>query len=123
MRVTAVPSGEGSALVNGGEGLKLVEQSGGVDLEWRGLNLARQVFTCCRFDPDGDLDERMAVPIFINEVFRRALADGSEPLGAVGAHPDEIAGGDGVPVVAEAVDAAAFEHEQAVFHDVDFDHG
>src|SRR5277367_4332509 len=75
--------------------------------------------------PRGDrnkiLTERMAVPIFINNVFCGALSDGPEPLGAEGAHPDEVAGGNRVPVVAEPVDAAAFEHEEAVLHNVDFD--
>ena len=38
---------------------------------------------------------------------------------AVSGHPDDVAGGGGVPVVAEAVDASAFEHEEAVLHVVD----
>jgi hypothetical protein len=67
------------------------------------------------------LDERMAIPIFIDEVFCGEFTEGSKPLGAVGAHPDEVACGDGIPVVAETVDASALEHEEAVFHDVDFD--
>ena len=39
-----------------------------------------------------------------------------------GRHPDKIAGGDRVPRIAEAINAAAFEHQQAVLHDVHFDH-
>ncbi len=121
-------AGDGGAVAyglftgEGGEDLELVEEAGGVDLELRGLNLARQgLHLRSVLAQMVILDQRMAVPVFINEVFCGALADGSEPLGAVGAHPDEIACGDWVPVVAEAVDAAAFEHEEAVLHDVDFD--
>ena len=65
----------------------------------------------------------MAEPVFVDEVFGGEFAEGAEPLGAVGGHPDEVAGGDGVPAVAEAVDAAALEHEEAVLHVVDFDDG
>src|SRR6266702_2695002 len=64
----------------------------------------------------------MAVPIFVDEVLRGLLADCSEPLWAKWRHPDEIACGDRVPAVAETVDASAFEHQQAVLHDVNFDH-
>jgi hypothetical protein len=69
-----------------------------------------------------ELLERVAVPVFVDEVFCGLLADGSEPLWAEGGHPDDVACGDGIPLVAEAVDAAAFEHKEAVLHDVDFDH-
>ena len=62
----------------------------------------------------------MTVPVFINEIFCGLLTDGTEPLRAPRAHPDEIAGGGGIPRVAEPIDAAAFEHEQAMLHDVHF---
>src|SRR5215475_14752912 len=65
--------------------------------------------------------QRVPVPVFVNEIFRRHFADGTEPLRAPGAHPDKVTSGDGIPSITEAVDASAFEHEQAVFHDVHFD--
>ena len=65
----------------------------------------------------------MAVPILIDDVLRGRFADCAEPLRAVRGHPNEIAGGDGMPAIAKTVDAAAGDHEQAVFHDVTFDHG
>ncbi len=64
----------------------------------------------------------MPVPVFVDQIFCGAFADRAEPLRAVRAHPDEVACGDGIPVVAEAIDAAAFEHQQTMLHDVDFDH-
>ena len=64
----------------------------------------------------------MPVPIFIKQILRRCLAQRAEPLRAVRAHPDEIARRDRIPAVVEPVDAAAFEHQQAVLHDVNFHH-
>src|SRR6266436_2542087 len=64
----------------------------------------------------------MPVPIFINEVFCGNFADRSEPLRAPGSHPNKIARGDWVPRVAEAINTAAFEHHEAVFHYVRLDH-
>jgi len=61
------------------------------------------------------------VEVFVDEIFCRLGADGAEPLWAEGRHPDEVAGGGGVPVFAQTVDAAAFEHQQAVLHVVDLD--
>src|SRR5204862_4201995 len=66
---------------------------------------------------------RMAIPVLVNQVFRRLLAECTEPLRAVGRHPDEIAGLDGIPLRSKKVDAAAFEHQQAMLHHVDFDGG
>src|SRR5216683_2124027 len=51
-----------------------------------------------------------------------SLAGCAEPLRAERSHPDEVAGGDGVPLVAEPIDAAAFEHQQTMLHDVYLDH-
>ena len=66
--------------------------------------------------------QRMTAPVFVDEVFRRPLAQRAKPLRAIGAHPDEVAGLDRIPRVAEAVDAAAFEHQQAVLHHVNLHH-
>jgi hypothetical protein len=63
----------------------------------------------------------MPVPIFVDEIFCRDFSDCPKPLRTPRAHPDEISGGDGIPRVAEAIDAAAFEHQQAMLHDVHFD--
>ena len=41
--------------------------------------------------------QRMAAPVFVEEVFCRALAERAKPLRTVGAHPDEVAGIDGIP--------------------------
>src|SRR5215472_725322 len=64
----------------------------------------------------------MAVPVLVDEVFRGRLPDGSEPLGAPRTHPDEITGGNRIPRVAQTVNAASFEHQQAVLHHVHFDY-
>src|SRR5258708_15930179 len=63
--------------------------------------------------------KRVTIPVFVNQVLCRGLAQCAEPLWAVGRHPDKIACLDRIPVVSEAVNAAAFEHQQAVLHDVD----
>src|SRR5580698_7935483 len=70
----------------------------------------------------GSRSQRMTAPVFVDQIFRGALAERAKPLRAVGSHPDKIAGLDRVPGVAEAIDAAALEHQQAVLHDVNFDH-
>src|ERR1700722_17097745 len=62
------------------------------------------------------------VPIFVDEILRGAFANCAEPLRAERSHPDKVACGDGIPTVAEPIDAAAFEHQQTVLHDVYFDH-
>ena len=62
----------------------------------------------------------MTIPVFVDEVLRGRFADGSEPLRAKGRHPDEISGHGWVPVIAQAVDSASFEHHESVFHDVGF---
>jgi len=67
------------------------------------------------------LRKRMTVRILVDEIFRGNFAEGAEPLRAPGTHPDKIAGSDGIPGVTEAVNAGAFEHDQAVLHDVHFD--
>ncbi len=64
----------------------------------------------------------MAAPILVDEVLGGTLADGAEPLWAVRRHPDEVASLNGVPRIAQPVDAAAFEHQQAVLHDVNLHH-
>ena len=64
----------------------------------------------------------MAVPVFVNEILCRDFSDGAKPLWAPRRHPDKIAGGHGIPRIAETIDAAAFEHQEAVLHDVHFDH-
>ncbi len=63
----------------------------------------------------------MAIPVFVDQILGRGLAQGAKPLRAVGRHPDKIAGLDGIPTIAQAVDAAAFEHQQAVLHHMNFD--
>src|SRR5215471_14226424 len=60
--------------------------------------------------------ERMPAPVLVDEILRRLLAQGAEPLRTVGSHPDEITSRDRIPRIAEAIDAAAFEHQQPVFH-------
>src|SRR5579872_4895279 len=47
----------------------------------------------------------MPAPIFIDEILRGLLAQRPKPLRAIRSHPDEIAGFDRVPRVAEFVDA------------------
>src|SRR3984885_10343238 len=65
----------------------------------------------------------VTIPVFVDQVLGGGFAQGAEPLRAVGRHPDKVSGLDRVPVVSETVDATAFEHEQAVLHDVNFDQG
>src|ERR1700678_1918329 len=60
----------------------------------------------------------MPIPVFVDEILCRHFADGSKPLRTPWAHPDEVAGGYWIPGISEAVNAAALEHEEAVFHDV-----
>ena len=64
----------------------------------------------------------MAVPILIDEIFRGNFADCAEPLWTPRAHPDEIAGSHRIPGVAQAINAAAFKHQQTMFHHMHFDH-
>src|SRR6266853_1949959 len=64
----------------------------------------------------------MPVPVLIDEIFCRNLTDSSEPLRAPGSHPNKIARGDWIPRVAEAINTAAFEHDEAVFHYMHLDH-
>ena len=67
--------------------------------------------------------ERVASPVFVNEIFRRLLSNRTEPLRTIRRHPDEVAGFDGTLTNRRACrDAPAFEHQQAVFHNVNFDH-
>ena len=68
------------------------------------------------------ISQRMAVPIFVNKIFRGHLAERSEPLRAPRPHPDKISGGDRIPRIAQPVNPAAFEHDQPMFHHVHFDH-
>src|SRR5579871_1846901 len=75
-----------------------------------------------RVEVMGSPSERMPPPILVDEVLGRLPADGSEPLRAVGRHPDEVAGLDGIPRIAQPVDPAAFEHQQAVLHHVNLHH-
>ena len=77
-------------------------------------------------DSDGGGHERLlgnAVDVFVVEVGGGFVADGSEPLRAIGSHPNGVAGVDRIVFFFEAIDAVATEHEQAVFHDVGFDKG
>ena len=63
----------------------------------------------------------MAVPVFVDKIFRWHFAQGAEPLRAPWCHPDEIALRDWIPCVAQAVDPAAFEHYESMFHHMYFD--
>ena len=75
---------------------------------------------------DGGGHERLlgnAVDVFVVEVGGGFVADGGEPLRAVGSHPNGVAGVDRIVFFFEAIDTVAAEHEQAVFHDVGFDKG
>src|SRR5580698_9586453 len=63
----------------------------------------------------------MPVPILIDEIFGRNLADRSEPLRTPRSHPDEISRRDRIPRIAEPVDSATLEHHEAVLHDMHFD--
>jgi hypothetical protein len=60
----------------------------------------------------------MAVPGFVDQIFGGHLSQRTEPLWAIGSHPDEIAGGDRVPAITEALDALTFEHQEPMLHDV-----
>ncbi len=64
----------------------------------------------------------MTIRVFVNEIFRGDFADRSEPLRAPRRHINKIAGGDRIPGVAQAVNAAAFEHQEAMLHNVHFNH-
>src|SRR6201999_3709589 len=66
--------------------------------------------------------EGMAIPVLVDEVFCRGFTEGSKPLWAIWAHPDEVSGADGIPVVIEFVDTAALQHEQTVLHDMHLYH-
>src|SRR6516162_6049108 len=52
----------------------------------------------------------MAVPILINEIFRRYLTNGAEPLRAPRPHPDKVASRDWIPRVAQPVNTTSLEH-------------
>src|SRR5258706_2253749 len=64
----------------------------------------------------------MPVPVLVDEIFCRNLTDSSEPLRAPWSQPNKISRGDWIPRVAEAINSAAFEHHEAVFHYVHLDH-
>src|SRR5437762_7906029 len=64
----------------------------------------------------------MPVPVFINKILGRNFSEGSEPLGTPRPHPDEIASRDGIPGIAEPVNAASFEHDQSMLHYMHFHH-
>src|ERR1017187_6741800 len=64
----------------------------------------------------------MPVPVFVNEVFRRHFAEGAKPLHTIGAHPDEIARDHWIPEIAEPINPAPFQHDEAVLHHMHFDH-
>ena len=64
----------------------------------------------------------MPVPILIYQIFRGLLAERAEPLRTPRPHPNEVAGRDRIPRIAEPVNPAAFEHQQPVLHHVHFDH-
>ena len=63
----------------------------------------------------------MPVPIFVDEIFCRSLAQGAEPLGAKRRRPDKVALCDRVPMITQAIDAAAGKHQETVLHYVSFD--
>ncbi len=50
-------------------------------------------------------------PVFVNQIFCRLLADCTEPLRAVGRHPDKVACLHRIPSIPEAINATAFKHE------------
>src|SRR5437667_3440211 len=58
------------------------------------------------------------VHVLVVEVARGGGAGREVGLRNVGPHPDEVPGLDLVPAVAEVVDALAFEHVEAVLHEV-----
>src|ERR1700687_2677222 len=64
----------------------------------------------------------MPVPVLVDEIFGRDFSDRSKPLWAPRGHPDEIAGRDRIPRISEPVDTSTFEHDEAVFHHVYFNH-
>ena len=65
---------------------------------------------------------RVAVHVLVVEVAGRPFAHRHEPLRAVGRHPDDVTLTHRIPVVAQAIDPLALEHEQAVLHHVHLDH-
>src|SRR5438270_118275 len=60
----------------------------------------------------------MPIPVFIDEVLRRRLADRAKPLRAPRPHPDEISRLYGIPGIPQPVDATALDHQQPVLDDV-----
>src|SRR6202030_2248881 len=64
----------------------------------------------------------MTVPIFVDEILCRHLADRCEPLRAPRSHPNEVSCGHRIPRIAEPVNSATFEHEEPVLHYMHFDH-
>src|ERR1700688_3082798 len=85
-----------------------------------------------RFPRASDLDrwqdssrmvrQRVTVPVFINKIFCGRLAERAEPLRAPRRHQDEVSAGPRVPQSAEPINAAAFEHDEAMLHHVHLDH-
>ena len=74
------------------------------------------------FQLHGHPVKRVPVPIFVNEILRRRFAQSPNHCGQYGRHPDEIACRHGIPMVAEAVDSVAGEHQETVLHHVDLYH-
>ena len=64
-----------------------------------------------------------AVDVFVVKVGGGLVANGSEPLRAVGSHPNGIARMHGIVFFFEAIDAVATEHQQTVFHNVSLHEG
>src|SRR5580698_9873245 len=65
----------------------------------------------------------MPVPVFIEKILRRRLSERSKPLRTIRRHPNEITGGDGIPIFAQTIDSPTLEHKQAVFHNMQLYHG
>ncbi len=65
----------------------------------------------------------MAIDIFVQQVAERARSTGVAGLGAEGAQPHEIAGFHLDPILVQVIDRLAFEHVQAMLHDVGFIEG
>src|SRR5258708_6483300 len=64
----------------------------------------------------------MPIPILVDQIFCRSFPQRSEPLWAVGSHPNEIARRDWVPVLSQAVNTAPGKHEEPMFHYMDLYH-
>src|SRR5882757_1580802 len=68
------------------------------------------------------LCERMAIPIFVDQILRWLLAECAKPLRTKGAHPDKVALGHWIPLISKPVDAATLQHEKPMLHHMDFNH-